>query len=53
MKIPPFIATLGMMYVAKGLALIISGLKPIYFNDTPIFPVICDGLCAGGDHSRL
>jgi ribose transport system permease protein len=37
MKIPPFIATLGMLYATKGLALVISGLKPIYFNDTPIF----------------
>ncbi len=37
MKIPPFIATLGMLNVTKGLALVISGLKPIYFNDTPIF----------------
>jgi ribose transport system permease protein len=37
MKVPPFIATLGMLYVAKGLALVISGLKPIYFNDTPEF----------------
>jgi ribose transport system permease protein len=35
--IPPFIATLGMLNVAKGLALVISGLKPIYFNDTPSF----------------
>ena len=35
LKIPPFIATLGMLNVAKGLALVISGLKPIYFNDTP------------------
>src|SRR5690349_5705298 len=35
MKVPPFIATLGMLNVAKGLALVISGLKPIYFNDTP------------------
>jgi ribose transport system permease protein len=35
--IPPFIATLGMLNVAKGLALVISGLKPIYFNDTPEF----------------
>ena len=26
-----------MMNVAKGLALVISGLKPIYFNDTPEF----------------
>jgi ribose transport system permease protein len=33
--IPPFIATLGMLNVAKGLALVISGLKPIYFNETP------------------
>ncbi len=37
MKIPPFIATLGMLYITKGLSLIISGLKPIYFNDTPLF----------------
>jgi ribose transport system permease protein len=34
-RIPPFIATLGMLNVAKGFALVISGLKPIYFNDTP------------------
>jgi ribose transport system permease protein len=33
--IPPFIATLGMLNVAKGFALVISGLKPIYFNDNP------------------
>jgi len=31
LKIPPFIATLAMMMIAKGLALIISGTKPIYF----------------------
>jgi len=37
LKVPPFIATLGMLYVAKGLALVISGLKPIYFNNTPEF----------------
>ena len=37
MRIPPFIATLGMLNIAKGLALVISGLKPIYFNDTPEF----------------
>lgn len=34
-RIPPFIATLGMLNVAKGFALVISGLKPIYFNETP------------------
>ncbi len=37
MKIPPFIATLGMLYITKGLSLVISELKPIYFNDTPAF----------------
>jgi ribose transport system permease protein len=37
MKIPPFIATLGMLYATKGLSLVISELTPIYFNDTPIF----------------
>src|SRR2546429_6466304 len=37
LKIPSFIATLGMLNVAKGLALVISGLNPIYFNDTPEF----------------
>lgn len=35
--IPPFIATLGMMLIASGLSLVISGTKPIYFNDTPAF----------------
>jgi len=40
MKVPPFIATLGMMMLLKGLALVISGTRPIYFNDTPNFPVI-------------
>ena len=40
LKIPPFIATLGMMVRLKGLSLVISGTKPIYFNDVPEFPVI-------------
>lgn len=35
LKIPPFIATLGMMQIARGLALVFSGAKPIYFNSTP------------------
>jgi ribose transport system permease protein len=37
MRIPPFIATLGMMYIAKGLSLVLSDLAPIYFNDAPSF----------------
>lgn len=40
MKIPPFIATLGMMLLTKGLSLVISGTKPIYFNDTEGFTAI-------------
>jgi ribose transport system permease protein len=40
LKIPPFIATLGMMLVLKGLALIISGVAPIYFNDTPNYTML-------------
>jgi ribose transport system permease protein len=48
MRIPPFIATLGMMYIAKGLSLVISGLAPIYFNDTPAFNKIAMGSVVGG-----
>ncbi|MHB8279598.1 MAG: ABC transporter permease [Candidatus Humimicrobiaceae bacterium] len=47
MKIPPFVATLGVMMIAKGLALVISGMKPIYFNDTPIFSKISMGSVFG------
>lgn len=42
MKIPPFIATLGTMMIARGLALVLATIetgtvKPIYFDETPIF----------------
>lgn len=40
LKIPPFIATLGMMLVLKGLSLVITSSKPIYFTDTPAFSSI-------------
>jgi len=43
MKIPPFIATLGMMMVTQGLSLVVSGIKPIYFHDTPAFTKISMG----------
>ena len=43
LKVPPFIATLGMLNVAKGLALVSSGLRPIYFTDTPSFNEIAMG----------
>jgi ribose transport system permease protein len=47
MKIPPFIATLGMLYATKGLSLVISELKPIYFNDTPAFREMAMGSVMG------
>ena len=47
MKIPPFIATLGMMLILKGLSLVISGTRPIYFNDTPGFDQISTGSLIG------
>ena len=40
LRVPPFIATLGMMLLLKGLSLVIANDKPIYFNDTPNFSVI-------------
>lgn len=47
MKLPPFIATLGMMMVAKGLALVISGTAPIYFTHAPSFSKISMGSVVG------
>ncbi|MGQ9815329.1 MAG: ABC transporter permease [Candidatus Roseilinea sp.] len=47
MKVPPFIATLGMLYATRGLSLVISGVKPIYFNDTPEFREIAMGSVLG------
>jgi len=47
LKIPPFIATLGMMLILKGLSLVISGTRPIYFNDTPGFDQISRGSLIG------
>jgi ribose transport system permease protein len=47
LKIPPFIATLGMMLILKGLSLVISGTKPIYFNATPGFTQISTGSLIG------
>ena len=43
LKLPPFIATLAMMLVAQGLALVISNSAPIYFNDSPGYMKISTG----------
>ena len=47
LKIPPFIATLGMMLIYKGLSLAICGAKPIYFTNTPGFSIISTGSLIG------
>ncbi len=47
MKIPPFIATLGLMLILKGMSLVVSGSRPIYFNDTPGFDMISRGSLIG------
>lgn len=47
LRIPPFIATLGMMLVLKGLSLIVTANKPIYFNDSPGFTDIAQGSVVG------
>lgn len=47
LKIPPFIATLGMMMVLKGSSLIITGTSPIYFNDIEGFDQIALGSLIG------
>lgn len=47
MKIPPFIATLGLMLILKGMSLVVSGTRPIYFNDTPGFDQISRGSLIG------
>lgn len=43
LKLPPFIATLAMMLVAQGLALVLSNSVPIYFNALPEFSRISTG----------
>lgn len=36
LDLPPFIATLGMMMVTKGLSLVISGAAPVYFPEPEV-----------------
>jgi len=43
LKLPPFIATLGMMMVTKGMSLIMAQNRPIYFTDAPAFSQISMG----------
>ncbi|HSW41164.1 MAG TPA: ABC transporter permease [Patescibacteria group bacterium] len=43
-KIPPFIATLGMLNVARGLALVLSDLRPIHFAPRPEYHDLLMGM---------
>ena len=48
LRLPPFIATLAMMLVAQGLALVISRSTPIYFSDAPSYTQISTGTLIPG-----
>ena len=47
LKVPSFIATLGMMMLLKGASLIITSTRPIYFNDVEGFDQIALGSVVG------
>jgi ribose transport system permease protein len=47
MRVPPFVATLGMLYIAKGLSLILSELAPIYFERGSGFTDLATGVIIG------
>lgn len=48
LHLPPFIATLGTMLIAQGLALVISGVRPIYTSAVPEFRYIALGALIPG-----
>lgn len=43
MKLPPFIATMSMQMITKGLSLVVSGIKPVYFTGAPEYKNIAMG----------
>ncbi len=43
MFLPPFIATMAMQMVTKGLSLVVSGIKPVYFTSAPGYQNIATG----------
>lgn len=47
LMLPPFIATLGTMMVARGLTLVISEARPVYFLQAPSFKLISQGSLFG------
>lgn len=43
MKLPPFIATLGMQMVTKGISIVLTNGTPVYFTDYPAFQSLAGG----------
>lgn len=43
LKLQAFIATLATMMITKGLALVLSGARPLYYPDAPMFEQISKG----------
>lgn len=43
MFLPPFIATMAMQMITKGLSLVVSGIKPVYFTSAPGYQNIATG----------
>ncbi|WP_051372972.1 ABC transporter permease [Clostridium sp. Ade.TY] len=46
-NLPPFIATLGSMMMARGLTLVLTNAKPVYFDLAPNFATISQGKLFG------
>lgn len=43
LKIPPFIVTLGMMMIARGITMVLTQGRAIYFSNEPVFKYISQG----------
>jgi len=50
MKLPPFVSTLAMMMIARGLSLVITGAIPIHFAAVPGFSDISMGVISQNLH---
>ena len=48
LKLPPFISTLGMLNITRGLAQVFSDVKPIYFEQSPEFQAVLTGKVFAG-----
>lgn len=47
LKLPPFISTLGAMMMARGLTLVLTNARPVYFDLAPKFASISQGKLFG------